>query len=127
MELPLDKSVMESWVHPTPQRKTDDSWSGLGVLESEKLRFVPFDNGQVSYSVDKLGDGQGFWEFREEALHVFAQRPRFDMHWVVSQSKDGGYVVRYWDRHGLQSERIQFMPASQERKLRAFSSSALNL
>jgi hypothetical protein len=122
--------VLNAWVLDVPSRAIDDSWRGLHVLESKTLRFVPFKDGRVHYQVDGLGSGSGYWEIRKGAMHVFAQRPRFDMHWIVSGARGGtneDWIVQFRDRFGVQREDVVLIKDQVNRSLRPFTSSEFNL
>jgi|GEM_PF-1247339 len=86
----------------------------MNLLETGRdypMRFVLFDNSSFYYQVDKLGDGYGQWRFQDGALNLFASRPLFDMSISLTATEAVGdsMVVRFLDRRGFQSVKIQFL------------------
>lgn len=86
----------------------------MNLLETGKdypMRFVLFDNSTFYYQVDKLGDGYGQWKYQDGALDLLASRPLFDMSLSLTATEAIGdaMVVRFLDRRGFQSVKIQFL------------------
>ncbi|MEK6629092.1 MAG: transposase [Bdellovibrionota bacterium] len=111
----------------------------LATEETNPLRLVLFDNNKFYYQVDRLGSGEGVWEYKNGALQLVAIRPLFDLAFTITTADAEGNetLVQYTDRFGLNSYLVQFRnptrenasekvsPNSNEKssELRSFSSS----
>lgn len=82
----------------------------LQIDDAYSMRFALFENGKVYYQIDRLGNGNGTWEFVEGALQITATRPIFDMELTFSAAEKEGdkTVVRYVDRFGFNSSPVFF-------------------
>ena len=93
--------------------KASEELAGLKLLatgEEFPIRVVLFDNGIFYYQVDKLGDGEGNWEYKNGALSLTAPRKFFDIEFLISAaSVDGNNTkIEFFDRFGYNSLSIQF-------------------
>lgn len=88
------------------QAQAEAKMADLKVIETSEsypMRIALFDNHQFYYQIDRLGNGTGTWKFSSGALELTAQRPIFDMNFVVSaaQAEGDALVVRFIDRFGI--------------------------
>lgn len=123
--------ILSCTVRPHAEYKREASFftpmindSGSYALASEKLahlkllstgdaypiRLALFDNGLFYYQVDKLGDGEGRWEYKDGALSLVAPRRIFDMELVITAagSEGNATLVEFFDRYGFKSLATQF-------------------
>lgn len=87
----------------------------LATGEEYPMRVALFDNNKFYYQIDKLGDGEGTWEFKDGALYLTASRKIFDMNLVVTAANANGNetLINFFDRYGYNSISIQYRePAS---------------
>lgn len=82
----------------------------LATEETNPLRLVLFDNNKFYYQVDRLGNGEGAWEYKDGALQLVAARPLFDLEFtIVAAGADGNEtLVQYIDRFGFNSYLVNF-------------------
>lgn len=109
-----DADFYAQFVNPTnewPQAESRmDELKLLQIDEVYKMRFLLFENGQVYYQINNLGNGNGHWQYVDGALTVIATRPIFDMELTFSAAETEGQkmVVRFIDRHGFNSAPVLF-------------------
>lgn len=82
----------------------------LATGEEYPIRVALFDNSLFYYQVDKLGDGEGRWEFKNGALYLLAPRQLFDMEFLISAARDEGdeTLLEFYDRYGHNTLSTQF-------------------
>mgnify|MGYP001596638711 CR=1 FL=1 len=82
----------------------------LATEETNPLRLVLFDNNKFYYQVDRLGNGEGTWEYKNGALQLVAVRPLFDLEITVTAAGAEGSetLIQYIDRFGFNSHAVQF-------------------
>lgn len=90
----------------TDQAQAETKLADLKVIETSEsypMRIALFDNNQFYYQIDRLGNGTGTWKFSSGALELIANRPIFDMNFVLSAAQPEGdaLVVRFIDRFGI--------------------------
>ena len=116
--VPRDADFFQNFVNPSSAaNQMPSKIPEMNLLETGKdypMRFVLFDNSTFYYQVDKLGDGYGQWKFQDGALDLQATRPLFDMSISLTATEAVGesMVVRFLDRRGFQSVKIQFLNQS---------------
>lgn len=80
------------------------------------MRYALFDNGKFYYQVDKLGNGEGTWTYKEGFLKLHASRSFFDMNLnlVATEATGDGMALQFLDRHGLNHVKVEVKdPSSQ--------------
>lgn len=113
--VPRDAEFFQNFVNPSSAaNQMPAKIPEMNLLETGKdypMRFVLFDNSTFYYQVDKLGDGYGQWKYQDGALDLLASRPLFDMSISLTATEAVGdaMVVRFLDRRGFQSVKIQFL------------------
>ncbi len=82
----------------------------LSTGDAYPIRLALFDNGLFYYQVDKLGEGEGRWEYKDGALSLVAPRRIFDMELVITAAglEGNDILVEFSDRFGFKSLATQF-------------------
>lgn len=95
----------------------------LVSTEKYNMRYALFDNGKVYYEVNNLGDGEGRWTYKDGTLNIFANRMMFDLDLTLSAAAETGddLKMRFYDRHGEQSVKVQHRPPASAEQLQRFS------
>jgi hypothetical protein len=79
------------------------------------IRLALFEDGSFYYQIDRLGDGEGHWEYRDGVLQLLASRSLFDMKFSILAEKEGSQsvIIQFTDEFRFRSFNLSLRDGTQ--------------